>query len=323
MRDPLALLRNSAVGEFSVSRDKIGISYSGGGPLVVLEFGVAMAFVKYGVVPAVISGVSAGALAGTAHALDPIGGRGIRMGMNILGEMSNHRFGLTLPQMIARWLEHQFHIQSLGDNAPLGKAIEHHLATHFGLRDVTMGYFKQAGLPALHVCATDRLNGHAIWFPDDVPLTEALLASTAIPGVFPWRKLRVSGVERILVDGGVVHNQPLSNLVLEGCGTIYACGVGWPDGLLPPPTSALTNAFPCVGMMMHEGMRMEADYVRTKLGGAGTIHEVRPHEAVAADGFDFTPALIEDLVEQVCGRTLKWLEAGAPDRGLEDVPGAG
>lgn len=44
-----------------VDRDRVGISYSGGGPLVLVELGCVRAFVECGIRPAAIVGVSAGA----------------------------------------------------------------------------------------------------------------------------------------------------------------------------------------------------------------------------------------------------------------------
>jgi len=307
------LLKGRAPDTLAVSRDRIGISYSGGGPLVVLELGVARAFVRRGIRPAVITGVSAGALAGAAHALDPIGGRGVELGMDILAEMSTAGFGLTPEQMIERLFTQREHMRSLGDNAPLAEAIGRHIREVFALTDMRIGQFAPPERPKLMIAATDRAYGRSVWFPDDTLLTDALLASTAIPAIFPWRETEVDGVARVLVDGGVVNNQPLSNLALQGCGTIYAASVGWPPGALPPPTNAFNNALPCIGMMMHQCMRLEAEYVRAKLGDRGELHELRPHLETPIHGYDFTREQIEEIVERTCAETLDWLDRGAPD----------
>jgi predicted acylesterase/phospholipase RssA len=307
------LLKGKTGGELPVSRDHIGISYSGGGPLVVLELGVAQAFVQRGIIPAVVTGVSAGSLAGAAHALDPVGGRGIRMGMDILAEMSSAKFGLTAHQVLERLISHGMRPPSLGDNAPLKPSIDAHVERVFGLGDVRLSHFSPPDRPRLMVAATDRRAGKSVWFPDDTLLTEALLASTAIPAIFPWREATLDGIAHVLVDGGVVNNQPLSNLVLAGCGTIYAASVGWPPGQLPAPTNAFDNVLPCLGMMMHQCMRLEAEYVRAKLGDRGDLHEIRPHLRSALHGYDFTRDQIEEIVGQACADTLDWLDRGAPD----------
>src|SRR2546425_8387930 len=61
-----------------VDEQRVGISYSGGGPLLLIELGIAQAFVDLKIVPVAIAGVSAGAIARTGHALDPDGGAGIQ-----------------------------------------------------------------------------------------------------------------------------------------------------------------------------------------------------------------------------------------------------
>ena len=94
----------------AVDPSRIGISYSGGGPLVIIELGVARAFVKKGIVPAVITGASAGALAGTAHALDPLEGRGIQLAAEICGRFSNSTLGLDAFHIALRVIRERTHL---------------------------------------------------------------------------------------------------------------------------------------------------------------------------------------------------------------------
>jgi predicted acylesterase/phospholipase RssA len=139
----------------SVDRDRIGISYSGGGPLVLVELGIARAFVKLGIIPAVIAGVSAGALAGAAHALDPKSGAGIDLAASLLAEVSNRFFGLDPIDIVARVVREREHTTRLGDNAPIGPLIRDALARTFDLTDVTVGTFASPTYPKLIVGATD------------------------------------------------------------------------------------------------------------------------------------------------------------------------
>ncbi len=222
-----------------VDRGKIGISYSGGGGLVLVELGIARAFVELGIVPAVIAGASAGALAGTAHALDVRKGTGIDMAVDVLGRVSNRFLGLDHLSVFERLISQRSRTTSLGDNHPIGQLVRDGFAQSLGLRNVTLGTFTGPDYPELMLVATDVTNGEALWFSAETPIEDALIASSAIPGVFPWRTMTKEGTDVIVVDGGVVSNQPLSNLVDEGCGTIYACAVG-PTGPLPP-----TDQCPC------------------------------------------------------------------------------
>ena len=79
-----------------------------------------------------------------------------------------------------------------------------------------MTTFEQLKVPML-VVATDLNAGKPAVFRSG-PLTPALLASTAIPGVFPAVRIN----ERDHLDGGIVNNTPLEIAVAEGAREILA-----------------------------------------------------------------------------------------------------
>src|SRR5215471_2605331 len=87
--------------EIHVDKRRVGISYSGGGPLVLVELGCAKAFIECGIRPVAIAGVSAGALAGAAHALDPVDGAGIDLACELLADI--HRDTLALGWRTIAW----------------------------------------------------------------------------------------------------------------------------------------------------------------------------------------------------------------------------
>ncbi len=203
-----------------VDRNKIGISYSGGGALVVIEVGIASAFIKRGIVPAVITGASAGSLAGTAHALDPIGGKGIQLAIDILSNFSNATLGLTPLQIVGRVILERENTTSLGDNAAIKPLIAQKIQADFGLQNVTIGFFQPPDHPKLMIVTTDCQTREAVWMTDEIGVEDAVIASSAIPGIFPWRTMTVDGQQHLLVDGGVVMNQRVTVLAEQGCGTI-------------------------------------------------------------------------------------------------------
>src|SRR5919199_2454990 len=136
------LLKEKDPEDLRVDLNKIGISYSGGGPLVVVELGIARAFVQEEIIPDVITGVSAGALAGTAHALDVRNGTGIDMAQALLCRVSNSTLGLDPVHVLGRVLLGREHTTSLGDNAPLGSWIRDGLKHTLDLENVTIGTFR-------------------------------------------------------------------------------------------------------------------------------------------------------------------------------------
>src|SRR5207237_7384966 len=96
----------------------IGISYSGGGPLLAVELGIARAFVLEGIKPAFITGVSAGAIAGAAHALDVENGWGIDRTVDQLGSVTNNTLELDFGDFLGRAITQREHLRSIGNNAP-------------------------------------------------------------------------------------------------------------------------------------------------------------------------------------------------------------
>jgi predicted acylesterase/phospholipase RssA len=110
-----------------IDESRVGISYSGGGPLLVIELGIAQAFVDLKIIPTAIAGVSAGAIAATAHAFDPVGGSCINAAATALLGLSDHRLGLTKGEIVAKVLGSLITTQrlphSMGVMRPFNKSL--------------------------------------------------------------------------------------------------------------------------------------------------------------------------------------------------------
>ncbi|MHB8508803.1 MAG: patatin-like phospholipase family protein [Candidatus Dormibacteria bacterium] len=292
-----------------VDRGKIGISYSGGGPRFVHEIGAARAFIRAGIVPDAIAGVSAGGIAAVAHVVDPVGGRGIEAAIREIPRfMSTRGLGLTMEGLIERVIRHRTKLQSFGDNATMRGLSRAFFSDTIGEEVPLMGRFVPPSYPHLLVAASDWLAEDALWFDGETPVEEALLASSAIPGVFPWRHHDSAAGHAVLVDGGVISNQPLSRLVMEGCGTIFACGFSSPPRTGVEPGSALHNILDSIQMMMRQCSHLEEDYVRLKLGGAGDLHRLFIDGSMPSHSYDFTPATIQQLIDDADGQVTAQLK---------------
>jgi NTE family protein len=81
----------------------------------------------------------------------------------------------------------------------------------------------------IEVVATSLTDGRERWIGHG-PAVEAILASSAIPSIFP--PVIIDG--DMLVDGGVVNNVPISQAIAEGCDRIYVLLCG-PLHYHPPP----------------------------------------------------------------------------------------
>ena len=287
-----------------VDRSRVGISYSGAGPLLLVELGVAQAFVDLGIRPHAIAGVSAGAIVATAHAIDPVNGAGIGAAMRGLAKVSNHSLGLSVARVLERAAWERTRLMGLGDNASIEGLLVEAFRAVAGRDRLTFDEFGRDGRPLLIVKATDRLTGEGVRFPGGADVATALVASSAIPGVFPPKAIG----DRLFVDGGVVDNQPLSELALEGCGTLYACAVGYDGELLRAPTNLFDNWMKAMSIALHAASRLEQDYVQLQLDGAGVIHHIHPPVLeLPVRGFDFTPEVIAKVTRDACDETRAWI----------------
>ena len=274
----------------------------------MIELGCARAFVERKIHPAVIAGVSAGAIAGTAHALDVDGGEGIKMAAELLSQISTRK--LRLNKLHVYWRAFLYLIgrkpKSLGDNEPIGPMIRDAIARQFP-GHAKLGDFNN---PLLLIGATNRANGSPHWYGPDALIEDALIASSAIPAIFPWRYAQISGRTEPVVDGGVVTNQPVSELVMAGCGKIYVCAVGYAGEPVPPPTDLVNNAQVSIYMAIHQTMKLEEDYARLTIKPqGGKIIHIHPDVKFPVDQYDFTPEIVDRVMQDSCDATKKWLDS--------------
>ena len=136
-----------------------------------------------------------------------------------------------------------------------------HLVSDRGLRRVAarhlrIGRLEDAAIP-LHLIAHDPLAGREVRLSAG-PAVEAVLAAAAIPGLLP--PVRLGG--RVLADGGVSNNTPISHAVALGAERIYVLPTADPGApALPrPPRGAPDAAVNALCRIF--GARLEGDLAR-------------------------------------------------------------
>src|SRR6185312_168994 len=102
-----------------------------------------------------------------------------------------------------------------------------HVISNDNLRRVLQSHLlyerlEEAAIP-VHVVVTDLKSGEAVTLSSG-PVVPALLASTAIPGVFP----PVMIGRREFVDGGVANHTPVAAAIELGATEVYVLPVGYP-----------------------------------------------------------------------------------------------
>lgn len=189
----------------------------GGGLLGAAEVGMLRALQDAGVVPDVVLGTSIGAINGALVAARP-GSDGVAALEELWrSEATSQVFGTSAWQRmgtIARSWTHTHPVEPLRDM----------LVSHVG--DVLI-----EDLPTPFQCVAASIERAAEhWFTEG-PLVDALLASSAVPGLLP--PANVAGEH--FVDGGLVHSIPLGRAVALGARTVYVMQVGRIERPLQPP----------------------------------------------------------------------------------------
>lgn len=186
-------------------KDRVAIVLSGGGPLGALQVGALKALYEHGVRPDLVVGTSVGALNAAFIGFNPTE-EGIaemeRIWRN-LGEddlFPGGRFRASWARMFVRG-------NRVFENSGLRRLIES-----------TQGpgaHIEDSHIP-LGIVTTDLETGTERVFTSG-PLVEPVLASAAMPGVYP--PVEIEG--RMYTDGGVANNVPIAPAVDMGATTLY------------------------------------------------------------------------------------------------------
>ena len=192
-------------------RGKVAFVLSGGGNLGAIQVGMLRALVERGIRADFVLGCSVGALNGAAYAADPTSA-GIRrleeLWMGIDDDEVMPSGWLPPSVMLARRRE------AVHDNAGLRALVGEALG---------VSRFEDLMVP-FHCVATAVEPAAEAWFSQG-PLIDPILASAALPGIFPLVKI---GDVRYM-DGAVVNDVPVTRAFLLGARTIYVLHVGTLD----------------------------------------------------------------------------------------------
>lgn len=104
-----------------------GVAYSGGGNRGAVHIGIMKAMIENRLIPTHIAGVSAGAFVGAFHAADPSSQSYLNLLRDFLKEMGRDLFGLSIPQIVGKFLTHGANIKSLGSLDKLEKFMHKNL----------------------------------------------------------------------------------------------------------------------------------------------------------------------------------------------------
>ncbi len=251
----------------------VGFVLGGGGSLGAVQVGMLQALTELGVFPDLVVGTSVGSLNGAVVALDP------RSAASLLSRI--------WPRITR---------QMVFPGGPLAqiRTLQHdrtHLFPNTGVQAVINTYLReQATFDDLALpfgAVTTDIATAAPHVLVKGTLLDALLASTAIPGIFP--SVTVEG--RQLYDGGVVANVPVTQALAMGAQSLVVLDAVFP-GQLPWPPATLAEALLFTAMVtMRTQSALEAPLAASRVPvvylPGPAIHRLSPLE------FGHTAMLIE------------------------------
>ncbi len=265
---------------------KTAFVFAGGGSLGAVEVGMLRALVHAGVAPDFVVGSSVGAINAVYFAtrLTPDGVDRLERIWRTVRRQEVFPVS-TLGAVVGMITRRGYLITQ----APLRKLLQHHLP-QVRLEDLP--------LPC-NVVATDLLAGTEVRLTAG-PAVEALLASTAIPGVFQ----PVCNAGRHLVDGGVTSNTPIVTAVELGANRVIVLPTGIACALTTPPRGMIAVALQALTFLIARQLVSDVERLRDRT----EIVVVPPLCPLDVSSYDFSRG--GELIDRAAESTAQWLEGG-------------
>ncbi len=269
---------------------RTAFTLAGGGSLGAVQVGMLEALVAHGVSADLIVGASVGAINGAYFAARPDaeGARSLRRIWRGL------RRGDFFPFTPFGGLLSFFSLRNhLVDPTPLRRLIERHLP----YRDLN-----EAAIP-FHAVATDILTGREVVLSSGRAV-EALLATAAIPAVFPPVELE----GKYLADGGLANNTPISAAVALGADRVIVLPTGTSCDVEKPPANSMAMALHALNLLIARQLIVDIE----RFADALELRVVPPLCPLETTPADFSRA--SELIDRAAESTRDWLESGGLDK---------
>jgi len=273
----------------------IGFVLSGGANLGSVHVGMVRALLEAGIKPDVIVGTSIGAVNAAYLAADP--------SLEQVDELQR------------LWCEAKardiFPLNPIANCRALfkeGALFSPHCWRRFVERRAPYRNIEDAAVP-LRITATDYEEGRSVVF-DSGPLVDAIMASTALPAIFPPYRID----DRLYLDGAISDQLPLKVALDGGVDTIFVMAVSVPS---PPPDrrSPLAILRHSVTILLYPRIRLDALNLPD---GHGSLRIVQvPSVKTQVSLWDMSRH--EELIKVAYESTKRFLEAEHDEDDRVDV----
>ncbi len=274
-----------------------GLVLSGGGSLGAVQVGMLRALVEAGIGFDMVVGTSVGAVNAAWIAADP--------SIDGVDGLARLWCGLRREDVFPAGPWH-------GMLAASG--FRRSLVADRGLRTLLsrhLGFERLEDAPTpVHVVAVDALTGRSTALSTGSAV-DAILASTAIPGVLP--PVRIGS--QWFVDGAVVDNCPIRHAVDLGADTLWVLPAGYPCASTELPATAVGMALQGLTLLVQHGLALDLDRYRHDI----EVHVAPPLCPLAVSPADFSHSA--ELIARAHTSTAAWLAAACPvDRAALSLP---
>jgi NTE family protein len=259
---------------------------AGGGSLGAVEVGMLLALAERGVRPDFIVGSSAGAVNATYFAGRPNvdGARALRAIWKELRARDVFPFSPIGGLLGALSLR-----DHLVDPGPFRRLVA---------ENIPYRLLEESEVP-VHVVATNVLTGREALISKG-PSVSAVMASAAIPGIFP--PVALDGT--LYFDGSVAANTPVAAAVELGAERIVVLPTGYSCEMKTAPGTAIGMALHGINIMVARQLVVDVE----RFMDATQIRVIPPLCPVSTHPFDFSNAA--ELIDRSAASTRAWLDRG-------------
>ena len=267
---------------------KTAFVFTGGRSLGAIQVGMLRVLLSSGVKPDFVVGASVGAINASYFVGAPNAAGVATLEQIWSGLRRADIFPFNLASAFGL-IRHQGHIV---DPSKLRRVIETNLL---------YSRLEDAQIP-LYIMATNQ-QGIGIRLSNG-PAVDAILASTAIPGVFP--PVNVNG--EALMDGAIAANTPVRLASELGASRIIILPTGYACALKQPPMRAIGKALHAITLMIAWQLIYDLERMPENI----QVHLVPTLCPLAVSPFDFSRA--KELIELAAQSTKKWIDEGGLTR---------
>jgi NTE family protein len=270
---------------------KVAFVLSGGAGLGAIQVGMLRALYERDISPDLIVGTSAGALNGAFIASRP---QSVETADELADLWRSLRRGSVFPLNPLTGL---FGFLGARDHLVPASGLERLIERH-----TEVELLEELPIP-LHVVAVDVISGEELRLSRG-PLRDAVLGSSAIPGVFA----PVDWSERTLMDGGVANNTPISHAVELGAERIFVLPTGHACALEEPPRGALAMALHAISLLTQRRLTEDVEQHRER----AQLVVLPPPCPLDTQPIDFDHA--DELIGRALADAREFLDGGGAGR---------